>query len=471
MIGRTKEIDQLMRLYDSDESEFVAIYGRRRVGKTYLVRETFDGQFTFFHTGLLEKSTRLEISHFYKSLKEYGCSASRCPKDWFEAFDLLRDVISASKQARKIVFIDELPWMDTTRSNFVTALESFWNEWASARKDVLFIVCGSASAWMVKKLFRNRGALHNRVTARILLQPFSLGECELYMRSRGMEMTRKDIAECYMAIGGIPFYWRQLDRASSLAQNMDRIFFEEDAPLKGEFKELFHSLFQNAPLYIKIASALAKKKCGLQRQEIATLANIGDGLTLTDALETLAESGFIRIYRAFGKKKRDAVYQLIDNFTLFHFRFLDGNTTDSHSWTATLASPMQSAWRGLAFERLCLHHLDAIKKALGIWGIHTEAFSWRHAPNDVYPTGTQIDLLLDRADNVINLCEMKYSQGPFAIDAETAQNLSAKAETFRSVTKSRKAIHLTMVTSSGLVKNAYRNQIQAEISLDDLFAM
>ena len=470
MIGRIAETEELNRLSESNESEFVAVYGRRRVGKTYLVRETFDGRFSFLHTGLPNATKRQQLSHFFKSLKEFGCTEKRCPSNWFKAFDMLRETIDAKPNGRKVIFIDELPWLDTTRSDFLMALEAFWNEWASARKDILFIVCGSASSWMVKKLFRNRGGLHNRVTARMLLRPFTIGECELYAQERGIEMTRGDIAECYMAIGGIPYYWRHLVRGHSLAQNFNRMFFSESAPLKNEFTELYTSLFKNAPIYMKIVSALAKKKIGMTRTEITATTGITKSGQLTDALDTLSESGFIRSYRVYGKTKRDRIYQLIDNFTLFHFRFLGGATTDVNFWTDTISSPQQSAWRGLAFERLCLQHLEQIRKALGISGVHTEAYEWRHASDDVYPHGVQIDLLLDRADNVVNICEMKYARGRYPLDKDALEDLEEKAEVFRAVSKTKKAIHLTMVTTNGLISNAYANQVQSEITLDDLFA-
>ena len=470
MIGRIAETQLLTRLFNSVESEFVAVYGRRRVGKTYLVRETFEGRFSFIHTGLPCASTRKQLSHFYKSLKDNGYAGRRVPKDWFEAFDWLKKTVSARMEKRKVIFIDELPWMDSSRSDFLIALEAFWNEWASARKDVLFIVCGSASSWIVNKLFKDKGGLHNRITARILLKPFTLHECELYLQSRDIDMTRNDIAECYMAIGGIPYYWRLLTRGYSLVQNFDSMFFSDSAPLKGEFAELYASLFKNAPMYMKIVSALATRKCGMTRHELTQVANIKDTGVVSDALDTLEESGFIRRYRFFGKKKRESVYQLIDNFTLFHFQFLDNATMDQYFWTNTISSAKQAAWRGLAFERLCLQHSWQMLKALEIAGLHTEIYAWRHTGDSIYPRGAQIDLILDRADNVINICEMKYSNGRYLLDKETLESLNEKIEVFRAVSKTRKALHLTMVTSNGLVDNAYANQIQSEITLADLFA-
>lgn len=469
MIGRIKESDELNRLYESDESEFIAVYGRRRVGKTYLIREVFADRFAFHHTGLPNTTKRKQLSHFKESLVASGYGGMM-PKDWFSAFHALQEVVAKSTLRRKVVFIDELPWMDTAKSDFLMALEVFWNEWASARKDIVLIVCGSAAAWMVKNLFRNRGGLHNRVTARICLQPFALGECEAFAAERGLGMSRSDIAECYMAFGGIPYYWRYLARGMSLAQNIDRICFAIDAPLKHEFEELYASLFNDASAYRKVVAALAGKKAGMTRLELLDALGIAVTGKLTETLETLEASGFIRSYRSYGAKKKNTIYQLIDPFTLFHFRFLETPSSDEHFWSSTLASPAQAVWRGLAFERLCLLHLPQIRKALGIGSVHVEASGWSFKGDATYPAGVQIDLVIDRADNVINICEMKYSANVFAIGKAYDGILGVKMATFTGVTKTRKAVHLTFVTANGLLKNSYSSRVQSEVVLSDLFA-
>ena len=451
MIGRTKEINELNRLYESDESEFVAVYGRRRVGKTYLIRETFADRFAFQHTGLPNATKRQQLAHFKESLVEYGFKGA-VPKDWFAAFHALREVVAKCVLRRKVVFIDELPWLDTAKSDFLMPLEAFWNEWASARKDIVLVVCGSAAAWMIKNLFRNRGGLHNRVTGRLCLQPFTLGECEAFAAERGLGMSRTDIAECYMALGGIPYYWRYLARGLSLAQNIDRICFAIDAPLKHEFEELYASLFKNASSYKKVVAALAKKKVGMTRLELLETLDIAATGKLSEILETLEASGFIGSYRSYGEKKKNAIYHLTDPFS------------------TTTGNPAQVVWKGLAFERLCLLHLPQILKALGIGSIHVEAYGWNFRGDDTYPDGVQIDLVIDRADNVVNICEMKYSSATFAIDKAYELVLGRKVATFAGVTKTRKAIHLTFVTASGLVRNQYSSRVQSEVVLADLFA-
>lgn len=469
MVGRIKEIVELNRLYDSNESEFVAIYGRRRVGKTYLVRETFADRFAFSHTGLPNAAKGQQLSHFAESLVTYGYEGP-VPTNWFSAFKILKPLVDQNLSVRKIVFIDELPWMDTAKSDFMMALESFWNEWASARKDILLIVCGSAAAWMVRNLFRNRGGLHNRVTSRMCLQPFTLCECEAFAKERGLEMSRRDIAECYMILGGIPYYWRYLVRGLSLVQNIDRMCFAVDAPMKNEFEEMYSSLFKNAQIYKKVVWSLANKKVGMTRLELLAALAIPATGKLTEVLETLESSGFIRSYRSFGATKKNTIYQLIDPFTLFHFRFLDPRTSDTQYWTTTLSSPIRTAWRGYAFERLCLQHLPQLCRALGIGAVHVEAYGWSFRGDDTYPDGVQIDLVLERADNIINICEIKYSSNVFAIDKLYAANLDRKMATFAGVTRTRKALHLTLISSSGLLKNSYSNRIQSEVVIDDLFA-
>ena len=470
MVARVHETERLRLAYESNESQFVAVYGRRRVGKTYLIRQTFRGRFAFQHSGIAKGGMTRQLRHFMESLREYGHIPSAALKNWADAFRELKAVLVKNEQEKKVVFIDEMPWLDTPRSDFLTELEAFWNGWASARDDVLLIVCGSAASWIVKKLFRNKGGLHNRVTDRIHLSPFTLKECQEYAKEKKLALSRKGIAECYMALGGIPYYWNYLERGLSVAQNFDRMFFADDAPLKHEFAELYSSLFRSAKGHLKIITALGGKKSGMTREELSKVTGMKSSGQLSSLLEALEQCGFIRKYNVLGCKKL-AIYQLIDNFSLFHFRFLtETEGLDEHWWSHSVSSPRQANWRGLAFERLCLWHIPQIKKKLGISGVLTNVHSWLHVPDDVYPLGAQIDLLLDRADNVINVCEMKYSTGAYAITKDEMVRLDNRIEMFDRVTGTNKAVHLTMVTAHGIVRNDYADLVQSEVTLDDLFA-
>ena len=470
IIGRKEEQQILHSAAQTENSEFVAVYGRRRVGKTYLIRETFGYKFTFQHTGLAKGNTKEQLFSFAISLRDAGYDDCPIPKSWLEAFSLLSTYLKNSTDEKKIVFLDELPWMDTPRSNFISAFEHFWNGWASARKDIVLIICGSATSWIINKVINDHGGLHNRVTKQIALQPFTLKECEMFAQSKGLEMSRYQLAECYMVFGGIPYYWSLLEKGLSLAQNIDKIIFAKNGKLSNEFNQLYASLFKSPEQYIDIVTALGKKKVGMTREEIIAATDKYSNGALSKVLDELEYCGFIRKYNGFDKKSKQAIYQLIDNYTLFYFKFIQQNeNNDEHFWSASIDSAMHRAWSGLAFERLCMAHTQQIKAALGIAGVLSNVYSWRKEADET-SDGAQIDLLIDRKDQVINLCEIKYSLSEFVIDAEYEQKLRNKKSAFINATNTRKAVHLTMVTTFGIKANAHSGIVQNEITLEDLFS-
>lgn len=474
LIGREKEQQTLQNLLNSNESEFCAIYGRRRVGKTYLIRETYNYSFTFTHTGVANASKKEQLSAFTDSLQSVWRTKLQMPKDWFDAFTMLEHYIKECPQGKKVIFLDELSWMDTPKSNFISALEHFWNGWATARaeKDIVLIVCASSASWITKKIFHNRGGLYNRLTERIHLNPLTLLECERLANASGLNMGRKEITEAYMILGGIPFYWSLMKRDKSLAQNIDTLFFNPDAKLCDEFTELYSSLFNNPQPYINIVKLLGKKKSGYTRKEIEQSLKLCSSGTLTDQLDDLERSGFIRSYKNLVKSERDTIFQLIDNFTLFYFSFMEKGHTENN-WSATLQSSKHNSWAGIAFERVCLWHTTQIKKALSINGISAGFFSWVYKPTEEEKSygmkGVQIDMLIDRADNVINLCEMKFSNGDFTVDSETEMNLRNKISVLKQKSKTKKAIHPVLVTTYGVTKNAHAGIFLHTITLEDLF--
>ena len=470
IIGRKEEQKILLSAVQSEYSELIAVYGRRRVGKTYLIRETFGYKFTFQHTGLANARTKDQLFSFAISLRDAGYDDCPIPQSWLEAFSLLSRFLTNSTDEKKIIFLDELPWMDTSRSNFISAFEHFWNGWASARRDIVLIICGSATSWIINKVINDHGGLHNRVTQRIALQPFTLKECEMFARSKGLEMSRYQIAECYMVLGGIPFYWSLLEKGLSLAQNIDKIFFARNGKLANEFSLLYASLFKSPEQYIDVVTALGKKKVGMTREEIIRAIDKPSNGALSKVLDELEYCGFIRKYSGYGKKTKEAIYQLVDNYTLFYFKFIRQNkNNDEHFWSASVDSATHRVWSGLAFERLCLAHTQQIKAGLGISGVLSNIYSWRKEA-DENGSGAQIDLLIDRNDQVINICEMKYSLSEFSIDAEYERNLRNKKSAFIDATHTRKAVHLTMVTTYGIRQNAHSGIVQRVITLDDLFA-
>ena len=469
-IGRKKELQLLHEIQNDDSSHFLAIYGRRRVGKTFLIREAFDYRFAFQHAGLSDGGMKGQIFAFVSSLKDAGYEVKKQPKNWLEAFEYLKDLIRKSSEKKKIIFIDELSWMDTPKCDLMVALENFWNGFASARKDIVLIVCASATSWMLSKVVHNKGGLYNRLTEQIHLRTFCLGECEEYVKNSGLAFNRNQILQYYMIFGGVPYYWGFLKKGLSLSQNIDRILFEKDAPLRDEFKYLYASVFKKPENYVKIIEALGTKKVGMTREEIINTAKISNSGDLTTKLEELESCGFIRKYYAFGMKKKNAIYQLMDCFTLFYFKFLKSQPTDEHFWTNQINTPLVNTWMGLAFERVCMEHIEQIKVKLGISGVLTEVNSWyckADLDNGVF--GSQIDMLIVRKDQVINLCEMKYSQSEYTITEKVDRNIRNKISDLITVSGTKYAIYPTIITTYGLVENSYSQEVQSVVTIDDLF--
>lgn len=470
IVARVNEIESLERKYRSQRSEFVIVYGRRRIGKTFLVNNVFSDRFTFTYVGARKQKPKKQLQRFAIQLKVFsGSTYAPVLDNWEEAFNALRELIdNRPKEERKVIFFDEIPWIDTPRSSFVEALEYFWNAWAAQRNDILFIACGSATSWMVNKLVKNTGGLHNRVTEQIYLRPFRLGECEEYLHANGCLWDRYTILQCYMAMGGVPYYMSLLNPEQSLAQNIDRLFFAKNASMKEEFDEMFNALFSQAEKYIAVMNALAGCKEGLLRAEIMEKTKLSGG-SLSRVLDNLERCDFIETFSHYKLSSRNMLYRICDPYTLFYFKFLNAkNTKDEHWWTNNMNSHSVEAWQGFSFETICMLHLVQIKKKLGINGISTNVSSWRKLGSK-NSKGTQIDLIIDRSDRVINLCEMKFSEEPFAITNEYEERLRNRMAIFKAETKVRKSVVTTMVTTYGVVRGIHSGIVQNEVLMDDLF--
>jgi len=470
LIGRKQEQAELLRYYHSGRPELIAVTGRRRVGKTYLIKQMFRQDIAFYFTGLIGEGITMEyqLRRFDDAIIEAGGATEKTSRDWADAFNKLKALIKSRNTDRQVIFLDELPWLDTPKSDFLPALDYFWNSFASSRPDIMLILCGSAASWVVRKIFENKGGLHNRVTGRIHLAPLSLRECEELFNELGVVMNRYQIAESYMVFGGIPYYLGMFAKGLGPTQNVDRLLFASNAPLKNEFFEVYRSLFRSPDQHMSIVSELSKTKAGLTREELIKATGIPGGGNLSRSLAELEQCSFIEKYSDFTKPKNSAVYRLTDPFTLFWMRYVRDNTTkDEYYWTNLLDDGSRRAWSGHAFEQLCLHHVKQIKNKLGISGVSTSVFTWRSKESR---PGAQIDLLIDRRDGVINICEMKFSLHPVTVTKEDDQNLERKRAAFLAETGSRKAIHTTMVTTYGLTDKGYRASIQSEVTLDDLFA-
>lgn len=474
IIGRKTERKELDRLYESGRPEFVAVYGRRRVGKTFLIREHFAGRFAFCHTAISPadfqgRKTDLkkeQLRAFCFSIQQFGGDWDEMPNDWFEAFACLRSMLEhRGETGRKLVFIDELPWMDVTRSEFVSALEHFWNGWGAGRTDLMLVVCGSAASWMNDIIINNTGGLYGRLTYEMHLSPFNLAECEQFYHSRGISMDRYDQVQSYMVFGGIPYYLNYLKPYNSLSENIDNLFFAKNGRLVKEFERLYSSLYSHSEKYVEIVRLLSTKRSGFTRKEIAEGTSNAYNGRLTKMLQSLEKSDFIVSYTYFGGSARDVYYKLVDRLSLFFLYFLDGkNPSRQGFWTKNLRTPELNTWRGLAFEEVCLLHQAQIKRALGFGAVDAPAAPW------ISKTGNaQVDLLFDRSDRVVNLCEMKFTADILTIDADYDAELRQKVERFAEDTACKKSIHLSLVTTYGLTKNKYSGRFQSVVTIDELF--
>lgn len=475
MIGRKKEISELEELYLGDQAELIAVYGRRRVGKTYLIEQTFKNRFTFRHAGLspLEHENKgmleAQLKHFYHSLLSYGLKDAECPATWLDAFFLLQQLLETKSDGqRQVVFIDELPWLDSARSGFITAFEGFWNNWGAHQDNLMLIVCGSANSWMLDKLINNHGGLYGRVTYEIKLSPFTLKECEEFFSSNRVKISRYDIAQSSMIVGGIPYYLRYFKKGLSLSQNVDRLFFDEDAKLKYEFDRLFSSVFSNPDMVKAIVTFLYTKNAGYTRKEITEHLHISDGGTITSCMNALVVSDFVMKYIPFGMSRKQEHYRLVDPFCIFYLRFVqDRQEMSDRFWEQNSKSQPVVVWRGIAFENLCFRHIRQIKAALGISGVASRQSAWSKRADDT--EGTQIDMLIDRNDNVVNMCEIKFYSDEFVVGREYYRTIMRRQEILSQEISKKSVIHSTLITTFGLVYNEYSGVFSQVITLDDLF--
>jgi len=470
IIGRIKECERLDECMNSDNAQLIIVYGRRRVGKTFLINEYFNNKFAFKLTGAYGQTKKLQIRNFTSELNRKSKKEWKVAKDWIEAFDNLREYLESLPQDEKqVVFIDEMPWLDVHKSGFLSAFEWFWNDFASTKSNLVFIVCGSATSWMDEKIANNKGGLFNRQTAKLYLEPFKLYEVEAYLESKGINWSRYDCAECYMIMGGIPYYLSLLSNKLTYRQNIDRLFFKKNSELSNEFEHLYRTLFTNSDNYIKVVEALSSKKTGLTRAQILEKTKLSANGSFSKILKNLELSGFVRVSNFHTRKKKDVLYHLSDYYTLFYFKYIKGNYgKDEHYWSNSIDNPSRRAWSGLTFEQLCRDHIPQIKQRLGISGVLSEEYSWSSKGDDTNK-GAQINLIIDRRDRVLNLCEMKFSISEYEITKSYDENLRNKIDVFRRETNCKYSIQTTMITSYGVKKNKYSSMIQSQVTLDDLF--
>ena len=473
LIGRIEERNIFNDCLQANESRLIAVYGRRRVGKTFLIRNHFDTLIKFEISGLHNGSREDQLKQVFDVVSGYGLASDKLtyPTSWMEAFGLIQTYLTTLKgQKKKVLFFDELPWFDTPKSNFLMAFENFWNAYCTKRNDLVVVICGSAASWMIKKIVKNKGGLHNRLAERIKLKPFTLKETELFLMDRFIKMSRYDILQLYMVTGGVPFYLDRIRKGESLAQFINRVCFMDNGFLIDEYAELLKSLFDNAQNHEIVLRTLVKKSTGFSRNELAEKAQLPSGGSLTEVIEELLESGFVTKYHPFGTAKNQALYKLTDHFTLFYHKFMKEETAiGKNVWNLKVNTPSWLSWAGLSFELICFNHLEQITDALKLQAIACTASPWRYADDN---QGAQIDLVIERADRVIHLCEMKFSKAVFVLSKSEALSLRNKIEQLNNHPSAKnKAIFPTFITSFGLKNNEYVEElVQNQLTMEDLFA-
>jgi AAA+ ATPase superfamily predicted ATPase len=473
LTGRKREIATLKKALASDESEMVSVIGRRRVGKTFLIQSVYKEQIAFEISGLQYAEKNDQLRNFRQRLREAfpGLAEQPVPKDWLDAFFQLTEALDATgnNEAKRVIFFDEVPWLATHKAKFLMGLSYFWNSWA-VRRNVVVVICGSAASWMIKKVLRDKGSLHNRVTRRIRLNPFDLADTEAYLKARYVNMNRRQLMLLYMAMGGIPHYLKEVEAGESVAQAIDRICFSEDGLLRDEFQALYPALFDQSEAHVKVIRALAKTQQGYDRQQLLSNSKLTDGGYLSRVLDELSESGFISSYPIYGKKKKGMRYRLTDQYSSFYLRFIEPNTYGgAGSFMALSQSQAYKSWCGYAFETVCLQHVPQIKEALRIGGVYTQSSTFYQAGNKDRE-GAQIDLLLDRNDGVVNLVETKFYDGPYRVDKSTLAGLEKQRRVFQSAVGSRRQLSWVLLAAEGGERTAdSQGIIDHFLSGDDLF--
>ncbi len=473
LCGRGPEKKILLDNLYAREARLIAIYGRRRVGKTFLIRSVYKDTLVFECSGIHGASLKQQLQNFSLALQKAQGAALplAVPGDWLSAFQMLEQFLTLRDSHHPaVVFFDELPWLHGPRSGFLSAFGHFWNTWASRQSKLIVVICGSAASWMIKHIINNKGGLHQRINERIRLEPFTLTETEAYLEQNKVRLDRYQLLQLYMAIGGIPPYLQAIKPGESAAQAIDRICFTKNGILTGEFTNLYQSLFDEASHHMAIVRELAKHGGGLNRNEIIEACRLSSGGTASVLLDELTESGFINKQVPYEKSNKDSIYKLSDEYSLFYLKFMDKRkNTGDDTWLRISESPSGRSWAGYAFEAVCLKHVMHLKKALGIDGMLTTEATWRFIPGQGHP-GAQIDLLIDRADHTINICEIKYARDTFSIDTAYAAELRRKVSVFREKTKTKKTLFLTMITTYGVSNNTTATGlIQKQLTMDDLF--
>ena len=483
IIGRDEEIKVLQSFLTSKKAEFLAIYGRRRIGKTFLIRQFFQGKnIAFFNsTGEKDAPMKTQIAHFTKQISATfysGIKLEKC-KNWDETFELLTKTFQTVEKHKKIVlFFDEFPWMAGQNARLLQSLDYYWNHYWSNDPRIKLIICGSSASWIIDNIVNNEGGLHNRLTQKIALEPFNLSQTADFLKDKGISLSKKHIVDLYMCMGGIPYYLSKIEKGISATQIIESLAFTKQGFLLEEFDNLFSSLFKNSELYIDIIKTIAVHRYGVIQNEL--LERVGKNLVGkggVDKLKALKDTGFIMDFISLFHIEKGRYYKLIDNYSLFYLYWIEPvkNTLLKKSlvngyWDKIKTKSEWHSWSGLAFEAICYEHLPEITKALELSPTSVPG-TWRYvSKKNSDEKGAQIDLLFDRDDDAITICEIKYSDKPFVITKEYAMKLEQKLEIFKKITRTSKQLFLVFISANGIKSNQYSEKLVTKvITIDDLF--
>jgi AAA+ ATPase superfamily predicted ATPase len=467
MVGRNYEINRLLKSIQSNDSELIAVYGRRRVGKTFLIRNIYKDHIKFEVSGLFQGEKEQQLDIFFDELKKVSVRfvEEDRPKSWKEAFELLKKYINGLRgKEKKVIFIDEMPWLDSHKSDFRMYFGHFWNTFCEKRKDLIVVVCGSAASYMVQNVISNKGSLHARITYKLHIKPFTLYETKTFLENKNIHWGNYHILHLYIAIGGIPHYLNKIEKGESVVQSIQRLCFDSNGDLVNEFEEIFESLFTHSSSHISIVRTLAQVNKGTTREELISQSNLHTGGAFTQALEELIASGFVSKYTALNKKTKNTLYRLSDEYSRFYLKFMEPNKNQGeHFWKTLFQSQSYISWAGFNFETICLKHVSQIKKALKIEGIHSVNSSWS-------ASGAQVDLVIKRDDHWINLCEMKFHNSEYIIEKNELENLRNKVALLKKETKTKDVVVITMITTFGITQNAnFHEIVENSFTMDILF--
>ncbi|NGX62119.1 MAG: hypothetical protein K940chlam9_01613 [Chlamydiae bacterium] len=480
IIGRTDEQNLLNEAFISKRAEMIAIYGRRRVGKTYLIKNYFENMpcSLAYVSGMKDGRLSEQLENFTSSIERdiAGVSLKR-PLSWMEAFELFSQVKDKIDKKKKVIlFLDELPWLATKRSRLIQALDYYWNRFWSHDSRFKLVICGSAVSWMIRNIIMNKGGLYNRVTRQICLEPFTLKETKDFLRFIGVNLNNRQIVELYMVAGGVPYYLNHVQKGLSAAQNIAKMAFSKQGILYQDFNHLFASLFEDAEKYHEIIRSIAEYRYGIEQEElIKKCSQLSHGGSATRQLQDLEEAGFIVSFIPCDRKKKGIYFRVIDEYVSFYLKWIDPHKRSvakldksKSIWLSHRETASWKSWSGYSFETICLKHIAQIREALNIEPSALTT-SWRH-DGRLGDEGAQIDLLFDRQDDAVTICEIKYTDKPFQIDKSYYQQIMKKIEVYKKTVKTHKEIFLAFVTSSGLKKSLYSEEyISSVLTLEDLF--